>query len=588
MQIFVESWAENDFSLPRYDTFEDLLQHLLWREQKRWLSLLDGDQPCCNSLIRLLLRANISGRLDIKALPDLYRPDWEKVDSFLSSHSFPGKQRQEAAQSLISSVCQNMDQKDAAANPKGHPHSQDMDMLAALKVSGLHLVARQYGGWSVYDVSQMMAVIGDMLAVPGEKGTEFLKQLVLQEHIKELSLAGFAKEALYLKGKMDCLIKENPEDSWNALLKMQNGNAAMMNYLLAGDFWQAASVFKKMASECSYQNTKAAECLAHSCFNIEHFAFLMQKEKYRGAGLEAAQKLSVLLPENQKVRLRLLGCQAVELQWQYFPSHSLSHEALLEKLDRIEKELAAVPLGDPDLNEAFDMSWGIAKTLKINAIQENGGKLGNLIDEAYHILSQYPELTCVLTTCITAVHAMHKNVLKDKVPHDETEKLFRYVELNYHSESAREAFFTLLNDSEDAGRRGDYITKPVALGARQDARYGPLGSGLEEFDKEADFLKMLSGYVPTGTFRREQPKIGANAPCPCGSGKNSRNAAGGKVNMTEWSSHLVFTPLKALRRSPFLPSPGRPSVLFGRPRRKPPAYQPPTHFLSAHFPPARP
>lgn len=647
VQIFVESWAENDFSLPRYDTFEDLLQHLLWREQKRWLSLLDGDQPCCNSLIRLLLRANISGRLDIKALPDLYRPDWEKVDSFLSSHSFPGKQRQEAAQSLVSSVCQNMDQEDAAiaplfpdlikeymfyyymdesrlsfvmselwqnaahdfsifitrcltdfpqnvfyrhalnvyekethelsvlqgrlellkkriihenddphilqqivdneyafwrdisvtqedpqkdatANPEGHPHSQDMDMLAALKVSGLHLVARQYGGWSVYDVSQMMAVIGDMLAVPGEKGTEFLKQLALQEHIKELSLAGFAKEALYLKGKMDCLIKENPEDSWNALLKMQNGNAAMMNYLLAGDFWQAASVFKKMASECSYQNTNAAECLAHSCFNIEHFAFLMQKEKYRGAGLEAAQKLSVLLPENQKVRLRLLGCQAVELQWQYFPSHSLSHEALLEKLDRIEKELAAVPLGDPDLNEAFDMSWGIAKTLKINAIQENGEKLGNLIDEAYHILSQYPELTCVLTTCITAVHAMHKNVLKDKVPHDETEKLFRYVELNYHSESAREAFFTLLNDSEDAGRRGDYITKPVALGARQDARYGPLGSGLEEFDKEADFLKMLSGYVPTGTFRREQPKISANAPCPCGSGKKFKKCCRGK------------------------------------------------------------
>lgn len=646
VQIFVESWIENGFSFPRYDTFEDLLQNLLSREQERWLSLLDGDQPCCNSLIRLLIRANISGRLDIRNLPDLYRPDWEKIHAFLSNHTFPGKQRQEAAKSLICSVCQNSDQEDAAivplfpdlikeymffyymdesrissvmseiwqnaahdfslfitrcltdfpkndfyrhalnvyegethdlsvlqgrlellkkrilhenddphvlqqiidneyifwkdiavpqenprkdaAGPAGPSHGKDTDLLAALKVSGLHLVARQYGGWSLYDVSQMMDVIGDMLAVPGGKGAEFLKQLALQEHIKELSQAGFSHEALYLEGKMNCLLQGNPENGWNALLKMQNGNAAMMNHLLTDDFWHAASVFKKMVDECRYESPEAVECLAHSCFNIEHFSFLMQKEKYRGLGLEAAQKLAVLLPENEKIRLRLLGCKTIELQWQYLTFHSISQETLLERLDGIEQDLAAISLGDPGQNEAFDMSWGVAKTLKINAIQKEEGELKDLIEEAMHILDQYPRLSSVLTTCITAVHALHKNVLKDKVSHDETEQLFHYVELNYDSESARNAFFALLKDSEDAGRRTDYITKPVALGARQDARYSPFGSGLEEFDEEADFLKILSGCHPQETFRREHPKTGANDPCPCGSGKKFKKCCRGK------------------------------------------------------------
>ena len=46
VQIFVEAWIENDFQLPRYDKFEELLQRLLEREQQRWLEILDNDQVC--------------------------------------------------------------------------------------------------------------------------------------------------------------------------------------------------------------------------------------------------------------------------------------------------------------------------------------------------------------------------------------------------------------------------------------------------------------------------------------------------------------------------------------------------------------
>ena len=83
VQIFVEAWIENDFQLPRYDKFEELLQRLLEREQERWLEILDNDQVCCNAFIRLLLRANISGKLQPDNMPSYYQDDWYIVNSFL-------------------------------------------------------------------------------------------------------------------------------------------------------------------------------------------------------------------------------------------------------------------------------------------------------------------------------------------------------------------------------------------------------------------------------------------------------------------------------------------------------------------------
>lgn len=636
VQIFVESWMENGFSLPRYDRFEDLLQHLLQREQERWLSILDGDQPCCNSLIRLLLRANVAGELRLREIPELYQPDWERLHGFLADHSFPGKQGREEARAVINSVCQNMDQENAAIVPlfpdiikeymffyymdetrlasvmneiwqnaahsfavfitrcmtdfpendfyrralnvyeegtdnlpvlagrlemlkkwvirdDDDPHilqgiidneyafwqgisipeeedlAEQADTLAALKVMGLHLVARQYGGWSVYDMSQMMTVIDEALTVPGGKGTLLVKQLCLQENIRELSRTGFSEESLYLEKKMTEILKDAPEDDWNSTLRMQNENAVMMSHILSDDFEKAVSVFKRMVRECSYKRIEAVRVLAHSCFNIEHLAFIMNKSKYQGMGLAAALKLSVLFPDDNVVRVRLAGCRVTWLQHQYFTDNTVHDGILLEQLKEIEQELEGIPLGDQELNEAYDLAWGIAKTLKINAVRKKEEELKRLIEEAGQLLERYPDMVSVLSAGISAVHALHKEALRDKVSHEEVERLFRYVELNYESQSAREAFFKMLQDSEDAQKREDYLTKWVAFGARQDARYNPYGSGLEEFDREADLIQMLSDFPPQNqeTFRRIRPKTGANDPCPCGSGKKFKKCCRG-------------------------------------------------------------
>lgn len=246
-------------------------------------------------------------------------------------------------------------------------------------------------------------------------------------------------------------------------------------------------------------------------------------------GLAAALKLSVLFPDDNVVRVRLAGCRVTWLQDQYFTDNTVHDGILLEQLKEIEQELEGIPLGDQELNEAYDLAWGIAKTLKINAVRKKEEELKRLIEEAGQLLERYPDMVSVLSAEISAVHALHKEALRDKVSHEEVERLFRYVELNYESQSAREAFFKMLQDSEDAQKREDYLTKWVAFGARQDARYNPYGSGLEEFDREADLIQMLSDFPPQNqeTFRRIRPKTGANDPCPCGSGKKFKKCCRG-------------------------------------------------------------
>lgn len=117
VQIFVEAWIENDFSFPRYDNFEDILQILLSREQEKWLANLDGNQECCNAFIHLLLRANVSGELNTENLPDFYKDDWRIISTYINHHSFPGQQRKEERASIINAVCHNIDNENYSIIP---------------------------------------------------------------------------------------------------------------------------------------------------------------------------------------------------------------------------------------------------------------------------------------------------------------------------------------------------------------------------------------------------------------------------------------------------------------------------------------
>lgn len=626
VQLFVEAWIGNDFILPRYDKFEDVLAFFLKREQERWLNMLDGNYVVCNAFIHLLLRANIAGSLDVKELPEFYRGDWDIVSGYISAHSFPGRQREQTQQTLINFVCQNIDETNQLIAPlfpdiikeymfsyymeedrlpdmmneiwqnAAHDFSifiarcmtdfpenecfcrainvykqsaneckvlfgrlellrkweiqegddpyvllniianeyefwkavtipenvsqEEADKLATLKVTGLNMVAMQFGGWSMYDMSDMVEVAKEALEVKGGPAVDLIKQFYLHRHITELSKAGFANEAEQLRQKMDELISEGEQDEWNAQLEMINMNSKMMCDLLQEDIWSAYQTLKKMNEKCMYSSVEASRVLAHSGFNFDNFAFMLERKNYIGRGLDIVQKIEILYPDDWEIRARRIGCQGAILQFRYFYDKDLSKEQLRDELESLKIELATMSFTNEHADEALGMSWGLVNTLWLNVIEYDQVELQRVIDAAEEILKINPSVTEVATTEISAVRALHRNILHTKISHDEIEALFRYVEKNYESGSLRNEFFEMLEESEDAGKRENYLTKWVEWGARQDAKYNPImGSGVDEIDEEEALYRMLAAYHPDEPYRREHRKIGANEPCPCGSGK---------------------------------------------------------------------
>ena len=621
VQIFVEAWIEQNCSLPRYDDFEDLLKLVLDREQEKWLILLDDNQVCCNAFVRLLVRANITGWLDLDDLPHLYEDDGRVVSEFVSNHSFPGRQQKEAAESLLQAFCQNdsmsntrltplfpdiikeymfyyySDEKKLsgvinelwtnAANefsvfltrcitdfPENrfftdvlHIYEEDISALAGrlellkktvinenddpgillsiidheydfwkelripttnpdlaeeiamLKVAGLDLVATRYAGWSIYDMSLMMEAVEAELSVPGGDVLTEMKKIFLQEHVNQLSMAGFTDESESLRAMMDQLLIADSDSPVNSYYLMVNKNDEMMNAIFDCNFDKAYGVLIWMQEHCDYQDKYAVGMLAHSCANIDELVWHCLERKYRGVGLAIVDKILKKCPNNDEVKIRNLQCKTSELSWLYIVDSSIDERELIEQLDEIDLLLEGFPLKDKDLLEAYDQVWAASRVLRLNVIGENIEELEKIIDGAKSLLAQFPQMSGVLTACIMSVHEMHKQVLKDKIPYDDVEYLFRYVEINSSSMPVRDAFFKMLEDSTEAKNRDRYLTKNVIQKARQDSWYNPMGSGLKEFDEEPEFEDFLNEYQPSEPYRRMKPKIGRNDPCPCGSGK---------------------------------------------------------------------
>lgn len=109
VELYVKAWIDNDCVNPRYDTFKDLLKVVLKREQERWLQLCNSDINVCNAWIGLVVLASCIGSANVKDLEGEYRSDWETIQTFIKSHTFPGDQRKESLQALIVSMCQSVD-----------------------------------------------------------------------------------------------------------------------------------------------------------------------------------------------------------------------------------------------------------------------------------------------------------------------------------------------------------------------------------------------------------------------------------------------------------------------------------------------
>lgn len=407
--------------------------------------------------------------------------------------------------------------------------NENPEEVALLKLTGLNMVTKQYGGWTLYDASRMVEVIDEAWEIPGGDALKIMKQFFLQEHIKTLAQAGFSEDASYLQQKLEITIQENSDDDWNSLLNMQNRNVEMMNSLFKGNFQKGAKILQQMEQECLYSYVEAVRALAHSCFNIDQFSLDCNKQAYIGKGLATTQKLILLYPDDPVIKARHIACQLIGLQCQYFIKRTLSNTQLLEKLAQLELEVKTLEFHGEDSDEALGIAWGALKTLSLNALSTQEDAVKSIIREAADILKINPRLSDVVAARILAVHALHKSARKDKVSHEEVEELFQYVEVNFDSESVRGCFFNMLKDSEDARHADRYMTKWITTGAIQDATYNPLyGNEADAMDMgDAELLQMLANLSPQETYRREHKKIGANDPCPCGSGKKFKKCCRG-------------------------------------------------------------
>ena len=146
-----------------------------------------------------------------------------------------------------------------------------------------------------------------------------------------------------------------------------------------------------------------------------------------------------------------------------------------------------------------------------------------MADEADGILAQNLHYTTVADTRIMITRALHHKFLKTKIPHDEVERLYKLLEENPESESIRNEFFDMLDESVDAGNRRNYFNQHIIREAINDAKYNPMsGSGIPEIE-----AMYGDGMLAQRPVKRPQ-KVGRNDPCPCGSGRKFKKCCLGK------------------------------------------------------------
>lgn len=615
LQLFVEAWIENGRTIPQYDSYTQLLESLLEREQKRWLDAVSQNQSVCNALIRLIIRANISGRIALNSIPDLYQTDWNTVNDYISSSSFVGKQRQELQDTLLNSFCQNIDHEHALISPQfpdiikeymfayytDHAFLSEMmkeiwqhsasafssfirrclmdfpeqaffidalnaykvsttdydvlrgrltmlnarviqkgedpwtclqiienehrfwssisippeqieenDILGVAKVTGLFKVAQNIGAWSLYDLTEAEAVIGEMLSVTGGQLTEIHKKALLQEHITELSTKGFLDEARIDREKLNAMLG-NVEGELDSLLWMQSSSDEMIAAILAGNLHKAKRILLRMEEKCNYTYRRCVQALAHSCSNISEFSRMMGQPDMIRTACGIAVKCEHLFPDDWSIQSRRIHCQTALLLHERF-ADKVTEAVFRDRLSAFEQELSFMAFNGSESDEALDTAWGSVKTAKMNVASDSD--IRTIIRDADMILKNGPHLTSVVATRITATRALYQEFLHARIPHEEVENLFRYVEKNPESESIRTEFFEMLLKSVDAGHISDYLNGNILREAISDARYNPVsGSGIPLLDDVFGFP------MPDRPYVRAHPKVGRNDPCPCGSGR---------------------------------------------------------------------
>lgn len=621
LQMFVQSWIDNGCSSTRFDSYIQLLEDILKREQRRWFAELGNDYALFDSWIHLLLLAITKGRLRKEDVPETYTSDFEAIMTYVRTHSFPGEQRQARFISLVSDMCHNMDQVDAFIEPlypdilkeycylyyvdndrltetakdlwtfdpdgfsrwmekiitdfpyndkayqfldgddsyrfldeslRARIHLLDNSILqktddlrtihawvdreyefwhnlaitndgsdeqkSILIFGGLDKVAQQYGAqdapWNS-TIDKMLSVFDEALNLKGSEALDVIKIVQSQGMAQRLSVAGMTSHASALLNKASTMMKTEVGQEVAQETKLEQLNTEMMHHILSGNFPAAYESLKR-----ALQLTKelcTLPCLTYflkMCAHFGNLAAQFDKEKYIGRAEYLAEQTRGLIQEDSEAYFARVAIQLNRFEADVIQKKSVDHKQEVQAIFQ-----SAWDSPGSESNECLAragillMNW-LHSEAEIKTV---GKRLRSRLDQAYRSPDNGDFLAqACLRIMIAQKKSSDNGLFSKKEIEDAYAILLRYPD----SENTREAFLEMLAHSTEANNWQQYMRREVLTSAATHERYHPVP---ELWDDEDDF----PFYFPQQPYRRRHRKIGANEPCPCGSGKKFKKCCRG-------------------------------------------------------------
>jgi preprotein translocase subunit SecA len=214
-----------------------------------------------------------------------------------------------------------------------------------------------------------------------------------------------------------------------------------------------------------------------------------------------------------------------------------SLEAETFKLFDLPVSTGGIRRGDVPDNEAYQMELG--NHVYSAVTRQNDRRRIEFGDETYDQLAQTFYLRSIdhhwkahLTQMDHLKEGIYLRGYGQKDPRHEYRRegftLFIAMLENVTRDALTQLFRVSLVDEESVARQ-EAERRARARTMMEDQRRASLGSaqrGTRRARKQAAFTGRVAGGSEEGTVRRDQPKVGRNAPCPCGSGKKYKQCHG--------------------------------------------------------------
>lgn len=392
------------------------------------------------------------------------------------------------------------------------------EQRAILIFLGLDKVAQQYGAqdapWK-RTVDKMLSVFDEALALKGGEALDLIKMVKGQEMAQRLSIAGMTSHATALLAKVNAAMKTESGREVARETRLEQLNTEMMDHILSGEFSDAYETLKR-----AMKHTKelcSLPCLTYFLKMCGHFGYLAAQcglEKYIGRAEYLAEQTRGLLQEDNEAYFARVAVRLNRFEADIFQGEPVNHQKEVQAIFQ-----SAWESPGNESNECL----GRAGVLLMNwlrseeEIEDIGKKLRNRLDQVHHKTENGDVLAQAYLRTMTALKKASGDGLFSK---EEIEDAYAIMLRYPDSENTRDIFLMMLERSTESDNQVKYMRREIVTAATTHKRYHP---DPEIWTEEDEF----SFYFPEQPYRREHRKIGANEPCPCGSGKKFKKCCRG-------------------------------------------------------------